>query len=1099
MGEPAKPLEGAVAAVLLRVLDDLASTLASEPDVRSALAGLGVEGPAADPVVSFTVSRAGEVTALRQDLPTLLTQLQSSSPDLLALAEPVADLWHTASTLSADAPSIALPDLPDLPGAATILDVLLSLSLDATLQRLSPGGWAFARSLRLTGPGRPVVTVVTDVLHSPTAYLWNAFRDLRCHIDITVTGIITGTRATSVVTSPIDDAEPVDPLVTSRVPAAAQVLARVTLRLAADTYDDPLPLTFEILGTAGSPPGFAAVVVRVPPLVEPFPVGQAVSLNLAPLATELGIAVTGFGTVVPLADGQPGLTLSTSFSTGLSFGSPGGLRLELGGPVLDPHLATDGWGLRAGMESFTLSIPGDVAGPILALLLPRDGIQLRGRLVVAVDDSGVHLDGGVGLRTTSPDTIRLPGVVVRDLTSEITTAASGFGFGATGTVAVQLGPLSITVEGLGAALTVAIRGDGSGNLGVLDVSPPDLSMPTGLGVSIDAGLVKGGGFLRIADGEVSGALELSLVLGAAEIAVRAVGIFGSVDGQMSFVVVMSVSFSPAIELFLGLTLNAVGGIFGLNRTLDPDALTTLVRSGRMDDVMFPDDLAARALQVVDSVRQVFPPRANQVVVGPMLQLGWGRPVSFVTVSVGLVLTLPDPTIIALVGSLRISLPTKDAPLIDLRAGFSGSINLSTGDVRFDASLAGSRIAMFEVSGDLALRAGPQGFVFTAGGFHPKFTPPADLGQVRRLSISMSPSPILSIRAEAYVAVTASTVQFGGGLYLDADLGPIGAHGHLSLDVLIHFEPRFSFLAQISGQFSLTFDGDDVLSAQLDVLLEGPGSWHAVAHASIDILCFSVSGTLELSWGDSPPDGLGAPEDVGAKIRAALDQDQVWSHVIPAADNAIATVRPGADALHPLGKLRLTQTVAPVGIALQRLGASAVSDPGGVAVTIDAAGIGTPQSAQELFAPAQYFVLSDDEKLSKPAFVPYDAGYVLQGDTWSPLADPVTVDVVYEESLGDAPRPQPGSRFLRQLDATSLSWTVVGAAGRAHQSTTSVVPPVLPHGGLTVGEVRYGVADAATGALLGSLSTGSAELVTTSMRSTADRVVMADYELAGLHP
>ena len=51
-------------------------------------------------------------------------------------------------------------------------------------------------------------------------------------------------------------------------------------------------------------------------------------------------------------------------------------------------------------------------------------------------------------------------------------------------------------------------------------------------------------------------------------------------------------------------------------------------SGRMSDVMFPQDLASRAVEVIASVKQVFPARVGQVVVGPMLKLGWGRPVSF---------------------------------------------------------------------------------------------------------------------------------------------------------------------------------------------------------------------------------------------------------------------------------------------------------------------------------------------------------------------------------------------------------------------------------------------------------------------------------------
>ena len=111
-------------------------------------------------------------------------------------------------------------------------------------------------------------------------------------------------------------------------------------------------------------------------------------------------------------------------------------------------------------------------------------------------------------------------------------------------------------------------------------------MPTGIGVEIDASVVKGGGFLRVMDTQIAGALELSIALGSLELSVQAFGVIQQINGELSFVVVMSVEFSPPIEIFLGLTLNAVGGVFGFNRTVDSPALRDLVarrpRQGRPD-------------------------------------------------------------------------------------------------------------------------------------------------------------------------------------------------------------------------------------------------------------------------------------------------------------------------------------------------------------------------------------------------------------------------------------------------------------------------------------------------------------------------------------
>ena len=214
---------------------------------------------------------------------------------------------------------------------------------------------------------------------------------------------------------------------------------------------------------------------------------------------------------------------------------------------------------------------------------------------------------------------------------------------------------------------------------------------------------------------------------------------------------MSVTFSPPIEIFLGLTLNAVGGVFGLNRTVDSTSLGALVRDGHTNDVLIPDDLIGRADPVLAAVATVFPPKSGQYVAGPVLELGWGRPISIVTMTAGVVFTFPNPESVVIIGEIRIALPEPDAPVIDLQADFAGTIDLTTGAVSFDASLARSRIAAFDVTGDLALRGGSESFVFTAGGFNPLFAPPPDLTSVRRLSISISPSPLLNIWAESYFA------------------------------------------------------------------------------------------------------------------------------------------------------------------------------------------------------------------------------------------------------------------------------------------------------------------------------------------------------------
>ena len=268
------------------------------------------------------------------------------------------------------------------------------------------------------------------------------------------------------------------------------------------------------------------------------------------------------------------------------------------------------------------------------------------------------------------------------------------------------------------------------------------------------------------------------------------------------------------------------------------------------------------------------------------------------------------------------------------------------------------------------------------------------------------------------------------MYIEAKLGPIGAKGHVSLDTLIRTEPKVHFIASISGEFHLTVGGDDLATLNVDVLLEGPGRWHARAHASISLFFFSISGTLDLEWGTEAILDLGPPVDVAQVVHDALATDAAWTHVLPAADAGTVQLRSGADALHPLGLLRLTQTAAPLDVPLAKFGANAVSSADSVTVAITATG-GVVTTAQELFATSQFFDMSDEDRLSKPAFLPFDAGATVQGATWQ-VSDPLTAGVVYEESLGE----QDGStepKTFRALDAVVFGWLQLGAAGRVRPS------------------------------------------------------------------
>ena len=100
-----------------------------------------------------------------------------------------------------------------------------------------------------------------------------------------------------------------------------------------------------------------------------------------------------------------------------------------------------------------------------------------------------------------------------------------------------------------------------GNLGPLEL---DLRFkpPNGVGLSLDAGGIKGGGFLRFdpEHGEYAGALELDFV---GLFSVKAIAIINTKmpDGSpgYSLLILITAEFQP-IQLSFGFTLNGVGGL-----------------------------------------------------------------------------------------------------------------------------------------------------------------------------------------------------------------------------------------------------------------------------------------------------------------------------------------------------------------------------------------------------------------------------------------------------------------------------------------------------------------------------------------------------------
>lgn len=98
------------------------------------------------------------------------------------------------------------------------------------------------------------------------------------------------------------------------------------------------------------------------------------------------------------------------------------------------------------------------------------------------------------------------------------------------------------------------------------------------------------------------------------------------------------------------------------------------------------------------------------------------------------------------------------------------------------------------------------FVFTLGGYHQAFAIPDRYPRPPRLGISWSLNKNLSIRGEAYFAITPKACMGGGMLHASYAAGPIEAWFDAMADFLINYKP-FNFTARISISVGVRFSAD----------------------------------------------------------------------------------------------------------------------------------------------------------------------------------------------------------------------------------------------------------------------------------------------------
>ena len=778
---------------------------------------------------------------------------------------------------------------------------------------------------------------------------------------------------------------------------------------------------FEFLPTTTGAPGLAIRIksdLATGPITIPLGQDATLELNAAvhmPLETELAIRTDGSVVFTP----PTVTTLSGAFGVKLIlkrdppepfivFGQAGGSRLEFGDFTIGAitHVETSGGATHGDLDlSATLNggkvvIDATKGDGFLGKIMPGTKIDADFSLLMGIStERGFYFSGSSALEVRLPAHIQIGPISIEALTLTAALDGGNIPLSIGADIKASLGPIEAVVQNMGITATLSFPPGNTGNLGPaqLDIG---FKPPNGVGLRVAAGPITGGGFLSLdyAKGEYIGALELSF---KGVFSLKAVGIINTrmPDGSKGFalLILVTAEFTP-IQLGYGFTLMGVGGLLGLNRTLDSEALRLGVRTGGVSSVLFPPDVIGNIVRIVSDLKAFFPIALGHFVVAPMGKIGWA---SILSLEVGIILDIPAPQL-TIIGVLRCILPTEDEAVLKLQVNFAGGIDLERGLIWFDASLFDSSLLVFTLSGDMALRIGwgvEKMLILSIGGFHPAFKEvPPDLTGMRRLGIALMSGDNPRIMAQMYFALTSNSLQSGARVELYAAAAGFNIYGFLGYDLLVQFIP-FHFVANIYAGLALRSGNDVIAGVDVSCELSGPTPWHAKGHASLKFFFFSVTVGFDETWGMDPLTVLLELVDVLTQVVNAVKDGRNWTTTLPQNAQQTITLRqvtPPTDALllHPFGVLQVSQKIAPLGMAIDKFGNQ---QPTGATTFAVAWTGGTAEETREEFAMANFVKMSDSEKLSRKSFEQMKSGLRFTGGEAASAGRAVPRDVTYEMS------------------------------------------------------------------------------------------------------
>jgi hypothetical protein len=609
----------------------------------------------------------------------------------------------------------------------------------------------------------------------------------------------------------------------------------------------------------------------------------------------------------------------------------------------------------------------------------------------------------------------------------------------------RIGPATIVMDGAGG--WVGWWADDTGG----DKSCIGLLPPTGVGFLLELPGGGGGGFLDFTGGpndRYGGVLTLRLAsaLGFPPFTATAFGIHEltgaptEVDRDHSFVVVIGTSFRPGFSVGFGAFLIGVGGIVGVDRRADTDALRERLTAGAVGNLLFAEDPVRSAPVLLGDLAAMFPPKVDYHVLGLTLQLGWvptpnvkdpSKQEYLARLAIGVIVEFDaesNPSKAVLLGSLLIVLPGAE-DFLSVQVDAVGVLDFGRHTFEIDATIRqGTVMKVFKITGDGGLRSSwgdPPYMLATLGGFHPDFHPePAIFPKLKRVLITGYRLPSgVELSASAYMAITSNTIQFGAEFTASIKAGNWKITGSIGGDALIR--RPFSFDITIKGSVGVSYRGHNLIAIKFTGGLAGPSPLVLRGEVCISVLF------LDACWSDSYTlgDSGALPRPVVTSLVPVLAAETALASNLTVAeddDDLVLLVRQDEStrvALSPLGPVTWSQNRVPLGFEVELFEDGKLDEPQRVEVL---ASVPTTPFL-DWFAPGAYLDLGEAETMALPAFERHQAGLVVSLAA-PPRSAGVPATITYEEiRLPDTRNPVAGfvipAHILERMQATNAPTSI----------------------------------------------------------------------------